>query len=217
MKPYGLALLLGWVTTVALAAGTNVLFHEDFEQLLGTRWQQVKFEGLTDYRIVTENSNQCLRGFAHGTASAFATKVGIAPATNFVFSWRWKIDRCPTNGSDTRAKTFDHAGRIFVAFDTLLGPPRAINYVWANHAPSNAVFNHPQTSRSRFLVLRTGEVEAGQWWTETRNLSADWARLFPGDKMPKVVAIGVFTNADGTEAPVTAWYDDLILTHGASP
>ena len=209
-------LVLLWQTASGWAApGANtILFHEDFETPLGARWQQVKFEGLTDYRVVTEHSNQCLRAWSQGTASAFATEVALPPGTNLFFSWRWKIDRLTQDGSDTRAKTFDHTGRIFVAFDTFIGPPRVINYAWANQAASNSVFNHPLSARAKFIAVRTGEAGSGQWWSETRNLSADWARLFPGQKMPKVVGIGVFTNADGTAAPVTAWYDDIFLTDG---
>jgi hypothetical protein len=201
-----------WLATLRLHAGqTNVLFREDFESPLGQRWQQVKFDDLTDYRVVTEHSNKCVVGRANGTASAFATKLEIAPAPQMTLAWRWKIDRCPTNGTDDRARTFDHSGRIFVAFDTFIGPPRAINYVWANTAQTNAVFDHPISARAKFIVIRTGNADADRWLSESRDLTKDWAQLFPGEKMPKIVGIGVFTDSDGTKVPVTGWYDDIIL------
>ncbi len=211
MHRYFLLAVVFALSFSAACAHTNRLFSEDFERPLGNRWQPVKFEALTDYRVIQQETNHVLFARSQQAASAFATRVEFAPATNLIFSWRWKIDHCPTNGSDTKAKTFDHTGRIFVAFDTLIGPPKVINYVWANHSPSNSVFNHPLSGRAKFITIRTGNAEAGQWWSETRRLSADWARLFPGEKMPEIIGIGVFTNSDGSEAPVQACYDDILL------
>lgn len=209
------ALLLLVTQFVSRAAETNpptrILFQETFDPSTTGRWQQVKFDALTDYRVGTENSNACLIGRATGTASAFATKLQLQPAPTMLLSWRWKIDRCPTNGTDDRAKTFDHSGRVFVAFDTFIGPPRAINYVWANQAKTNAVFDHPLTSRAKFIALRSGDAQAGAWLNEQRDLTKDWAQLFPGEKMPKIVSIGVFTDSDGTSVPITGWYDDIVL------
>lgn len=207
-----LLFLVSFVTaTLPVGAQTNQLFSEDFEPPSSNCWQQVEFDALTDYQVLREGTNHVLFARAQHAASAFATEVAVPASTNLWFSWRWKIDRCPTNGSDTKAKTFDHTGRIFVAFDTFIGPPKVINYVWANHSSSNAVFHHPLSSRARFITIHTGNSEVGQWWSEARSLSADWARLFPGEKMPKIVGVGVFTNSDGSEAPVQAWYDDILL------
>jgi hypothetical protein len=68
-------------------AGPEFLFKEDFEEPLGDRWKQVKFGELTDYRVVVENSNACLKAFANGSASAFAAKVQIAPASDMTIRW----------------------------------------------------------------------------------------------------------------------------------
>lgn len=210
-----LALLLLGTAFVSSAAETNVLprilFQETFDPPTTGRWHQVKFEALTDYKVVTENSNACLVGRANGTASAFATKLELQPTSAMIFSWRWKIDRCPTNGTDNVTRTFDHSGRVFVAFDTFIGPPRAINYVWANQAKTNATFDHPMTSRAKFIAIRSGNAEVGRWLSEARDLTKDWAQLFPGEKMPKIVGIGVFTDSDGTSVPITGWYDDIFL------
>ncbi len=210
-----LAPLLLWPMVGSFAEETNaiprILFRETFDPPTTSRWQQVKFDALTDYRVVTENSNAFLVGHANGTASAFATKLEIKPAPAMTISWRWKIDRCPTNGTDSVTRSFDHSGRVFVAFYTFIGPPRAINYVWANQAKTNATLDHPMTSRAKFIAIRSGDAQAGIWWNEQRDLTRDWAQLFPGEKMPKVVSIGVFTDSDGTSESVTGWYDDIVL------
>lgn len=204
--------LIGMLCCVpAGGAETRTLFSEDFEKPIGDRWHQVKFGDPTDYRVVTVDSNACLQATANGTASAFAVKLDIPPASEMTLRWRWKISGCPTNGTDDRAATFDHTGRIFVAFDTLIGPPRTINYVWANRAGLESTFDHPHTSRSRFIVIERGDEKAGRWLGERRDLRKDWERLFKGQSMPKIVGIGVFTDSDGTRVPVTGWYGDIRL------
>lgn len=196
---------------LALGADFKILFNEDFSQPLDERWKQVKFGSLTDYQIVTENSNACLRAFAKSTASAFATKVNIQPARDMQIRWRWKIDSCPTNGSEDKLATFDHTARIFVAFDTFIGPPRTINYVWANKMGTNSVFDHPSSGRSKFIVLESGNEKSGKWLAEHRDLKKDWQTLFKSEAVPKIVGLGVFTDSDGTRTSVTAWYDDIVV------
>jgi len=193
------------------AAEHAILFSEDFEKPLGERWKQVKFGELTDYRIVTENSNACLKAAANSTSSAFAMKLELQPTAGTVIRWRWKISSCPTNGSEDKLPTFDHTARIFVAFDTFIGPPRTINYVWANKVETNSVFEHPSSSRSKFIVLESGDGRAGKWVSEERDLARDWQRLFNNEKMPKIVGLGVFTDSDGTGTSVTGWYDDIVI------
>ena len=107
--------------------------------------------------------------------------------------------------------TFDHTARIFVAFDTFIGPPRTINYVWANQMGTNSVFDHPSSSRSKFIVVESGNEKAGQWLMEQRDLKKDWQRLFKSESMPKIVGVGVFTDSDGTRTSVTGWYDDIVI------
>jgi len=211
----GLIFLTAFLTAPVFGADQKILFTENFEKPLGERWKQVKFGELTDYRIVTENSNACLKASANSTASAFATKVEIQPASDMVIRWRWKISSCPTNGSEDKLATFDHTARIFVAFDTFIGPPRTINYVWANQLGTNSVFDHPSSSRSKFIVLESGNEKAGQWLVEQRDLKKDWQRLFKNDAVPKIVGVGVFTDSDGTKSSVTGWYDDIVI-EGAS-
>jgi len=206
----GLLLAVLLVTSL-FGAEHTILFSEDFEKPLGNRWQQVKFGDPTDYRIVSENSNVVLKAMADSTSSAFAAKLEVPPTVQATIRWRWKISSCPTNGSDDKLATFDHTARIFVAFDTLLGPPRTVNYVWANQLQTNSVFDHPSSSRSKFIVLESGNGRAGQWVTEERNLAADWRRLFKTEKMPRIVGLGVFTDSDGTHTSVTGSYDDIVI------
>ena len=196
---------------VVTFAGGKVEFGEDFENGLRPIWEKVEFESETKHTIIKEGTNSVLKATAENSASGLGVKLeGIDPKRT-TLKWRWKIDRIPPGGSDNVKSTFDHTARMFVAFKTRIGPPRTINYVWANTVPAGKTFHHPSSGRSRFVVLQGGNEKAGQWLAEQRDVAADWKRLFGEDDVPEIVGLGFMTDSDGTKSKVTGWYDDIRL------
>jgi len=206
-----LAALLFAGGAFAQGKGT-VIFHEGFTGPLSADWKPFKFSALTDYRTGMDGTNRCLIAHSPGTASGVAHAVTAAPQDRLILTWRWKIDRCPPGGTDTNGvDTFDHTARVFVAFKTFIGPPRSINYTWANQMAVGSTFLHPNSGRARFITVETGNAKAGQWLSESRDVTADWRRLFPDMDMPEPKAVGVITDSDGTRATVNGWYADIEL------
>jgi hypothetical protein len=193
----------------AMIASGSVLFLEDFETGLKPVWHKVEFKGETEYRITKEETNSFLQGHARSTASGLAVKLDSVPAKNAVLSWKWKIDQVPPGASENDIKTFDHTARLFVAFKTLIGPPRSINYVWANQGGTGSTFHHPSSGRSRFIVLESGNENAGKWMNEKRDITKDWKLLFGDEATPAIVGVGFMTDSDGTKTDVTGSYDDI--------
>lgn len=204
-----------WIFGVLLAGlqiHAAALFTENFEAgALDKKWQPVKFEGSTAYTVVADETktNHVLQATAKSSASGLGAQVDFPLKSKTTFSWRWKLDRTPPGGSEDKKQTFDHTVRIFVAFKTLIGPPRTINYVWANNLAAGKTFNHPSSNRARFIVLQSGDAKARQWQKESRDLLADWHMLFGKEEPPQIVSIGLMTDSDGTASEVTGWYDDL--------
>ena len=200
------------------AAETNtVLFASHFERGLDGRWLPEKFiMGLkpTDYTVVPDGSNSCLRASATNSNSALMVKLNFKPPAHLFVRWRWKIDRTPPGASDRVVHDYDHAARLIIAFDTFIGPPRSIDYLWANTEPIGTAMPHPLMGRAQMLVLESGNGRAGEWITEERDVTEDWRRLFPGRKMPKIVGIGVLTDTDSTHTQVTAGYENIELYSG---
>jgi hypothetical protein len=209
--------LLGWlfcfgVCFGAEAAGTNaLLFSERFERSLAGRWEQLKFGRPTDYSIVREGSSNCLKAVADQTCSALMTKVELKPPARLVVRWQWKIDHVPTNSTDNIASSFDHTARIIIAFDTFFGPPRTLNYVWANRENIGAEFPHPLSGRAQMIALQSGNQKAGAWIAEKRDVTADWHLLFGDKPMPAIVAVGVITDSENTGTQVTGCYQNIEL------
>jgi hypothetical protein len=212
-----LVILLALDATAQVGETNTVLFASHFEWGLTGRWVQEKFIfGLTptDYTVVADGTNYCLRASATNSNSALMVKLNFKPPAHLFVSWRWKIDHTPPGASDRTVHDYDHAARLIIAFDTFIGPPRSIDYLWANTEPIGTAMPHPLMGRAQMLVLESGNGRAGEWITEKRDVSADWRRLFPGKAMPKIVGIGVLTDTDSTHTQVTAGYADIELDSG---
>jgi hypothetical protein len=204
---------VAWALLFCATTHAATLFSDDFSHGIPAKtWEPVKFEGKTDYEVINEEKNPILRAHAASSASGIGRKVSVPLKPNTTFTWRWKIDKTPKGGSEDAKKSFDHTARLFIAFKTSIGPPRTINYVWANKTPVGKTFNHPSSNRARFIVLESGDAKANQWITEKRDLYADWKQLFGNDDPPTIASIGLMTDSDGTETTVTGWYDDLQIS-----
>ena len=205
-------ILLFLIPVFGRAAGTNeVLFSVNFAHAVSNRWQQVKFGSPTDYHVVQDRTNFFLQAVADKTCSAFSVKLNIKPPPELTLRWHWKIDYAPTNGSERVTARFDHAARVFIAFDTFIGTPRSLNYMWANEEKVGTILAHPLSGRTQLIMVESGNSRAGQWLSEERDVVADWKNAFGKRKMPKIIGIGVLTDGDSLGCKLTADYADIEL------
>jgi hypothetical protein len=204
-------MVLGFVMIAAAEAADSPMFKEDFQSGLSARWKPVKFSDETHYEILKDGTNAYLKGTASAAATGLAVELNVTPKDGMQFSWKWKIDKTPPGASDDTKKTFDHTARLFIAFKTLIGPPRTVNYVWANKVAAGQTFHHPSSGRSRCIAVESGNSKAGEWITEKRDVVRDWKTLFGDDEPPQIVGIGFMTDSDGTASTVTGCYDDIVL------
>lgn len=203
---------LFWWLALGRAQADELLFAEDFSHGISNVWQNVAFfKKPTDYRVCQDGTNFYLLAVANKACSALSVKLDLAPPKKLALRWRWRIDGVVTNGSERELARFDHAARVFVAFDTLIGPPRTVNYLWANVEPPGTILEHPKSGRAQLIVLESGNGKAGHWVAEERDVTADWRKAFPGKPMPKVVGLGVMTDSDSLGQKMTGSYADIQL------
>ena len=214
MKKWCLIVMLALVSPFACATAVErILFVADFSHGLSRDWENMTlFKKLTDYSVNHDGTNCFVRGAADDSCSGLTKKLSIAPPAKLKLRWRWRIEGVKTNGSERDLKTFDHAARVFVAFDTFIGSPRTLNYMWGNIEPAGTVMEHPKSSRAQIFILESGNAKAGQWIFEERDVTADWKRAFPDKPMPKIVGIGVLTDSDSLGGRLTGDYADIELT-----
>jgi hypothetical protein len=200
------------VVALERAAADKILFADNFSLGISNGWENVVFfKTPTDYQVHRDGTNFYLRGVADKSCSGLSMNLNLAPPEKLKLRWHWRIDGVNTNGSERDLAKFDHAARVFVAFDTFIGPPRTLNYLWGNTDPPGTVLPHPKSSRAQIFVLESGNAKAGQWVTEERDVTADWKRVFPDKAMPKIVGLGVMTDADSLGQKLTGDYADIEL------
>jgi hypothetical protein len=206
-------LLIGSLSLLAgLTAHGKLLFAETFAAPNLAGWENVALaKRSTSYATALDGTNHCLRAVALDSSSAFSHKLDFVPPAKLKLRWRWKISGVANNGSERELKSFDHAARVFIAFDTLVGPPRTLNYLWANVEKPGTTLEHPRSSRAQMLVLQSGNQHAGEWLLEERDVTADWKKVFPDKAMPKIVALGLMTDSDSLGGKLEADYADLEL------
>ena len=153
--------------------------------------------------------------------------------------WHWRLDQPLMGGkgvADILTKAGDDAAlKVCVMFDhpldrvpfvesTLLRIARSVSgedlpaatlcYVWDSVHPAGLQGPNPYTQRVRFITLQGKGALLAQWQTETRDVAADFAKLFAdelpdGAGVPKVRAVLIGADSDNTGAQSLGWVRDL--------
>lgn len=152
--------------------------------------------------------------------------------------WRWRLDQPLTADkggkvvADIQTKAGDDAAlKVCVMFDhplnrvpfverTLLRIARSISgedlpaatlcYVWDSVYPAGLQGANPYTQRVRFITLQGKGAPLAQWQNETRDVAADFAKLFAdeqpaGAAVPQVRAVLIGADSDNTGAESLGW------------
>jgi hypothetical protein len=123
-----------------------------------------------------------------------ARTLDVGLASTPVLHWEWKAVTLPTQG-DLRSEISDQVARIVLIFPPRYRP-RMLGYVWDTRAPVGTQVRTKQTMLDRWLVVvRSGAADVGRWVRESRNVAADYARLF-GGAPPAPMAIGIESHSE---------------------
>jgi len=171
------------------------------------------------YRPRDEGNDRVLQVRSEGSAGGMVHPFEHAPVPAGTLVWRWKVaGTIAANAAERSKKGDDFAARLLVVFETHWLPwkNRALCYVWAAQEPEGAVFASPHSDDVGTIVLRSGDVEAGRWIEERRDVVADYRAYF-GREPERISAVAVMVDTDDTGATATAWFDDLVFIFAESP
>ncbi|VVE50520.1 DUF3047 domain-containing protein [Pandoraea fibrosis] len=199
---------------------------------LPTGWQNlpvVSGKKLTTYTVVADGGRNVIEANSVDSASALMAKGdGIDLNETPNVSWRWKVDKAIPGADNRVSDKEDSPARLVFFFDgdksTLPFGDRAamtlakaggedlpyatLMYVWSNDAAPGSVIQNPHTDRVQMLVVAGGEASLGKWQTFSRNVAADYERIYK-EKPGKLLGYGIFTDSDNTHASAHAWYADV--------
>lgn len=170
-------------------------------------WSDKKFKGKTDYTL-TEGA---LKARSVKGASAKIKKISIDAQKYPKLTWSWRIDHALKREDITQKSGDDFAARVYVIFPrTFFWRMRAINYVWSGSMPKGSTAPSPYTENAVAVAVESGDVKAGTWVFEERNIYEDYRKIF-GEDPPRVGGIAIMTDTDDTKDETTAWYGDITL------
>jgi len=174
---------------------------------------------------VEDAGTTVLLGDAQASASGLIHYLDVDPGERPLLSWRWKVMAL----APSEASPDDSPARIVVSFagdvkklpfgDRLFNdqfrlftgqqlPYAALMYVWGSRTPRGGVVANSYTSRIKIIAVENGSEKLGKWLEETRNVAADYRRLF-GEEPGKIISVGIMTETDVRDRVLEAYYGDI--------
>ncbi|UDL05069.1 DUF3047 domain-containing protein [Marinobacter sp. CA1] len=202
---------------------------------LAPEWMPLTFPNIerhSEYRLVRDSQGtQVVEARTDGGASGLIARLDLDPGEQLILRWRWKVSNVYQAGDARRKDGDDYPARLYVAFrfedehagfferlkrgtvKALFGeelPGNALNYIWANRLPQGRMVANPYTDQTMMVAVTSGRERVGQWVTVERDLVADYRQAF-SKAPPRIVGIGIMSDADNTGDSATAWYGDIEL------
>ncbi|MCF8198831.1 MAG: DUF3047 domain-containing protein [Sulfuritalea sp.] len=183
----------------------------------------------TRYRMRAWDGVNAIEATAVKSMALLARPLTIDLDKTPLLCWRWRIDAPVALADMTQKSGDDFAARVYLSFDvpddqmgmmTKLGlglarsihgnqvPDAAVNYVWDNKHPVGTVQANAYTDRARMFVLRSGEVHAGKWVNEQRNIAEDFQRVF-GHAPSRLHGLALASDTDNTASEARAGFADI--------
>jgi hypothetical protein len=187
----------------------------------------------TQFSIVERNGSRVLRVEADRSYGNLEHSLTNPPGAKRL-SWRWQVEQGLKNADLRQRSGEDMAVRVCALFDLpdsqipageraklMLArvstgdhvPGATVCYVWDNRLAPDTTVESPYTRRIRFMVLRGPESPPGQWHDESRDIGADFLRLF-GDEsqqVPPLIGVAVGADSDNTGEHSVAYVSDVAL------
>jgi len=210
-----------WFSTIIifLFAGLPVsaaeMIIDEYKGGLSPKWEEKSFDGKTEYEVIREGSETCLKATSNASASALYYKIRYDAKEYPVLKWRWKVNGIISKGNALQKKGDDYAARVYVVFPSpAFWRTKTLIYIWANRLPRGKAVPNPYAQNAVMIAVESGPERTGQWVEERRNVLSDYRKHF-GQDPPKVGAVAIMTDTDNTGEKAVAWYGPIrVLSDG---
>ncbi|WP_428604306.1 DUF3047 domain-containing protein [Sedimenticola sp.] len=203
-------LLIGALPSRVPAAPINL---SDIAKEGLTGWNEHRFKGQTQYRVVTLNGIPLISARSHGTASGLYKKIRIDLDATPYLNWQWQIEKpLPVMNEQSKAGD-DYSARVYVILEGGLMPWRtkALNYVWSSSQPTGSSWPNAFSGQSRMIALRSPMDKPNVLVSERRDIKADFLRYF-GATVHYIDVIAIMTDTDNSGQQAHAYYGDLFFS-----
>jgi len=206
-------------------------------ETLPAGWHHISYPGKASNSILVtaEGTKTIVIMKSLHSKSALIRSVTEDLAKYPVLAWRWRVNRTVGMAIESQKDRNDCAARIRVIFGTKVNvePLQSpvfdsffktlgfslfsqepsgykIDYIWGNHAQQETILNYPGRKNHKMIVLERGNMKAGKWVWEERNLLNDFTALF-GIDCPGITAVAVLSDTDHTNEGIEASFGSIAL------
>lgn len=187
----------------------------------------------TAFTVVDVDGERALRVEAE---NSYGHLVHVVPADSGgrLLSWTWRLDEAPEQADLRHRETDDAPLKVCALFEhptdsvpfverQLLRmarlragemlPAASVCYVWDRKLPAGTTIDNAFTRRVRQIVVRGPDTALRQWYSERRDVVADFQRLFADEiKGPEpLVGVSVAADTDNTHSHSLGWVRALAL------
>ena len=124
-----------------------------------------------------------------------------------IMRWRWRVINYP-NGADGRdPKKDDQPIGIYLGMEDGILKKKSLAYRWEDLTPKGfeGTVTYAKILTVHYITMQNNKAKAGDWITETRNVAADFKRIY--GKVPRKFALSVIGNSQYTQSNTLAELD----------
>lgn len=177
-------------------------------------WEEKLFRNEVVYLIEQAQGLSYVRAKSDAAASAMYYKIKIDARTNRpVVTWKWKVEKFPAKKNPETLEAeeeHDFAARVYVIFPAgFILNSKVLEYIWAETLPVGSAGTSPYSKNIRLMVLESGQAKDGGWRAESRDILADYQKMFGAPPERDMGVVAFMTNTEHTGTTAEALYDDI--------
>lgn len=206
---------------------TQRIVVDDFEQYesgaLPSEWKFLRKRKLRtlkpeymnekeEFFVVEDGQNKFLRVYTEGEAQRITMgneDDGFAwnTRTHPTLQWDWRALRLPEKAREDKGKLNDTGVALYVTFSSdIFGRPKSIKYTYSSTLPVGTVVSY---GRLKVIVVSSAQDGIGEWITVTRDIMADYRKVFRGRAPKKPLSITLWSDTDNTDGFGEADFDNI--------
>lgn len=176
-------------------------------------WQLKEWSGRAKYEVVDTEAGKALHLSSSATSTALYKEARFNIKDFPLLNWKWKTLMLPAGGDVRKKNADDQAAQVYVVFPRW---PEAVNsrlvgYIWDTTAPAGSIATSTKTSNVKYIVIRSGAADLGRWFSEHRDVYADYKRLF-NEEPPEVGRVSVMIDSDDTKSTAESFVADIYFS-----
>jgi len=167
------------------------------------------------FYIEKEEGRTFVRAFSRGESVHIAKENGDGYdwrlSQNPIISWDWRANVLPDGGREDKDHLNDSGAGVYVMFSLeglLIKRPQSIKYVYSSSLPEGTIVTY---GKLKVIVASSKLDGMGIWKTVTRDVVADYKKVFGEDPPDKPLFIRLWSDSDNTKSQSSADFDNIVL------